>query len=82
MLFKYFIMEEIKKHLEYEHNRADNAWWQSLTDLESKRKELEKQSMEAGTSFEGAPQPTGEDLRDFSAEKSRARRNRSWRDRH
>ena len=35
-------MEEIKKHLEYEFNRADNAWWQSLNALESKRKELEK----------------------------------------
>ncbi len=42
MLFKYFIMEEIKKHLEYEHNRADNAWWQSLTHLESKREEFKK----------------------------------------
>jgi cell division protein FtsB len=33
-------MEKIKKHLEYEFNRADNAWWQSLSNLESKEKEL------------------------------------------
>ena len=41
-------MEEIKKHLEYEHNRADNAWWQSLSHLESKRKELKKLQIEIG----------------------------------
>ena len=39
-------MEEIKKHLEYEHNRADNAWWQSLTLLESKQNELNKLQIE------------------------------------
>jgi len=35
-------MEEIKKHLEYEFNRADNAWWRSLSHLESKESELNK----------------------------------------
>jgi cell division protein FtsB len=35
-------MEEIKKHLEYEYNRADNAWWESLTRFDSKKEELKK----------------------------------------
>ena len=39
-------MEEIKKHLEYEFNRADNAWWQSLSHLESKEDELKKLQIE------------------------------------
>lgn len=35
-------MEEIKKHLEYEFNRADNAWWDSLNRLNSKNEEFKK----------------------------------------
>ena len=41
-------MEKIKKHLEYEFNRADNAWWQSLSHLESKREEFKKLQIEIG----------------------------------
>jgi hypothetical protein len=39
-------MEEIKNHLEHEFNRTDNAWWQSLTLLESKEDELKKLQIE------------------------------------
>jgi hypothetical protein len=39
-------MEEIKKHLEYEYNRADNAWWSSLSSRDSKKEELKKLQIE------------------------------------
>jgi predicted nuclease with TOPRIM domain len=32
--------------LEYEFNRADNAWWQSLNALDSKKEELKKLQIE------------------------------------